>query len=54
MKRITTITFCLAAMLTAGAQERPLWMRFPAISPDGRSIAFSYKGDLFTVPTAGA
>ena len=53
MKRITTITFCLAAMLTAGAQERPLWMRFPAISPDGRSIAFSYKGDLFTVPTAG-
>ena len=35
------------------AQENPLWMRYPAISPDGQTIAFSYKGDIYTVPAAG-
>lgn len=34
-------------------QASPLWMRYPAISPDGSQIAFSYKGDIFTVPVAG-
>ncbi|MDR0865509.1 MAG: peptidase S41 [Candidatus Symbiothrix sp.] len=28
-------------------------MRYPAISPDGRQIVFSYKGDIYTVPVAG-
>jgi Tol biopolymer transport system component/C-terminal processing protease CtpA/Prc len=28
-------------------------MRFPAISPDGKTIVFSYKGDLYTVPAKG-
>ncbi len=31
----------------------PLWMRYPSISPDGQTIVFSYKGDLYTVPTSG-
>lgn len=31
----------------------PLWMRNPCISPDGQTIVFQYKGDLFTVPTNG-
>ena len=39
--------------IVATAQDNPLWMRFSAISPDGQTIAFSYKGDLFTVPTSG-
>ena len=47
----------MAAMLlvTAGAvaQSNPLWMRYCAISPDGKTIAFSYKGDLFTVAAGG-
>ena len=46
---LITATLSLAAM----AQERPLWMRFCTISPDGQMIAFSYKGDLFTVPVTG-
>jgi tricorn protease len=29
------------------------WMRYPAISPDGRSVVFTYKGDLYKVSTAG-
>ncbi len=35
------------------AQENPLWMRYPAISPDGNTIVFSYKGDLFKVSANG-
>lgn len=37
----------------AAAGNTPLWMRYPAISPDGETIAFSYKGDLYTVPAKG-
>lgn len=35
------------------SQEAPLWMRYPAISPSGQTIVFSFKGDLYTVPAAG-
>ena len=31
----------------------PLWMRGGAISPDGSSIAFSYMGNIYTVPSVG-
>ena len=30
-----------------------LWLRYPAISPDGSTIAFSYKGDLYKVSSKG-
>lgn len=33
--------------------DNPLWMRYPVISPDGMTIVFSYKGDLYKVPAAG-
>lgn len=35
------------------AQENPLWMRYPSISPDGKNIAFCYKGDIFLVSSDG-
>ncbi len=46
----------MAAVLTAsapGAAEEALWLRQPAISPDGKTVVFSYRGDLWTVPAAG-
>ena len=36
-----------------GPDNTPLWMRYPAISPDGKTIAFSFEGHLFVVPSAG-
>jgi tricorn protease len=36
-----------------GLPSAPLWLRYPAISPDGNSIAFSFEGHLFIVPSAG-
>ncbi len=35
------------------AQTAPSWLRYPAISPDGTQITFTYKGDLYLVPSAG-
>jgi tricorn protease len=36
-----------------GPEMNPLWLRYPAISPDGATIAFSFRGHLFTVPVTG-
>jgi len=41
------------AALSASAQETPTWIRRNAISPDGKTIAFSYKGDIWTVAATG-
>ncbi len=37
----------------AAAQTAPEWLRYPAISPDGKTIVYTYKGDLYRVPAAG-
>ncbi|MEP0711303.1 MAG: peptidase S41, partial [Algoriphagus sp.] len=37
----------------AVAQGAPNWMRYPAISPDGTQIVFTFKGDLYSVPSTG-
>ena len=42
----------LASAAPARAEDA-LWLRSPAISPDGKTVAFSYRGDLWTVPVAG-
>ena len=39
--------------VAAPAAERALWLRYPAISPDGTTVAFSYRGDLWKVPATG-
>lgn len=41
------------AMAAPDTAQTPLWLRDAKISPDGSKIAFTYKGDIFTVPTAG-
>jgi Tol biopolymer transport system component/C-terminal processing protease CtpA/Prc len=43
----------MAFASTAFAQSPALWLRYPTISPDGKSIVFSYQGDLYKVGTDG-
>ncbi len=52
MKKILTAAL-LGLSLNSFADDAPLWLRFSAISPDGQTIAFSYKGDIFSVPVNG-
>ena len=55
MKHVFTLALVsLLAGTTVGAEtSAPLWLRHQQISPDGRSIAFCFQGDIYTVPTAG-
>ena len=51
MKRIClflTLFFAIAA-----SAENVSWLRYPAVSPDGKTIAFSYKGDIYLVDSEG-
>ncbi len=59
-------SLCVLALHATGAQTPglptstavspdagPGWMRYPAISPDGQTIAFTYRGDLYRVSRTG-
>ena len=51
MKRIYLL---LTVLLTLSASaENASWLRYPSISPDGKNIAFSYKGDIYVVDSEG-
>jgi len=49
---ISTLMLASIASFSSSAVEA-LWMRDVQISPDGSRIAFTYKGDIWTVPVAG-
>jgi tricorn protease len=58
--RLSGIAFLLAIAFhpalqadSLGPESTPLWLRYPAISPDGKNIAFSFEGHLFVVPSVG-
>lgn len=54
MKIKTILTALLAtAASSLFAQNNASWLRYPAISPDGASIVFEYKGDLYKVASSG-
>lgn len=52
MKKYIFAAALSAAAVSVGAQT-PLWLRNPQISPQGDRIAFTYKGDIYTIPTEG-
>ncbi len=63
MRRFASACLCalgLAAVLVTALaplalakDDAPLWLRHPALSPDGKTVAFDFRGDLYTVPAAG-
>ncbi|HEY6162380.1 MAG TPA: S41 family peptidase [Bacteroidia bacterium] len=49
---LISISF-LAFKKVEQSSDAPLWMRYPSISPDGKAILFSYKGDIYKVNSSG-
>lgn len=48
------LTLMIGLLLPLACQAvTPLWLRDAKISPDGKTIAFTYKGDIWTVATEG-
>ena len=43
----------LAAVGPASADDAAQWLRYPTISPDGQTVVFSARGDLWRVPSSG-
>jgi tricorn protease len=33
--------------------EKPIWVRYPAIAPDGETLSFTYRGRIFVVDAEG-
>ncbi len=53
MKKLIIFLLSLLPVIPVLSQENPLWMRYIAISPDGKTILFCYKGDIWSVPSSG-
>ena len=53
MRKIFLLLMTAAFGFAGNAAENPLWLRYPSISPDGKTIVFSYQGDLYRVAASG-
>ena len=51
MKRIFLLLTAFIAI--SASAENASWLRYPSISPDGKNVAFSYKGDIYIVDSEG-
>lgn len=52
--RSLAILAAMVLLLTpATPAQEASWLRYPAISPDGQTLVFTYRGDLYRVPAAG-
>lgn len=53
-KGIVIAGFVLFALCSQPLHANPVWgARFPALSPDGKMLSFSYYGDIWTVDAGG-
>jgi len=52
MKCFISFLLILIGTLSISAQES-LWVRYPAISPDGSKIAFAFQGDIWVMSSKG-
>ncbi len=53
LKLICTFFTLFLILFSVDAQEASYLLRNPALSPDGQQVAFSYQGDIWTVPAEG-
>lgn len=50
---VSLLSFLLVPTAGKAQEGTKPWYRYPAISPNGSELAFSYRGDLWLVPTEG-
>ncbi|MBD8487330.1 PD40 domain-containing protein [Echinicola sp. CAU 1574] len=53
MKKTFSVIALLFISAVLFAQENAKWMRYPSISPDGKTIIFGYMGNLYRVDAEG-
>jgi Tol biopolymer transport system component/C-terminal processing protease CtpA/Prc len=53
MKRIFAFMLLLIPFISGFSQENAMWLRYTAISPDGKTILFCYKDDIYSVAANG-
>ncbi len=53
MQRLLLFIFAGFFSWALSAQETARWLRYPSISPDGKTIAFGYMGHLYRVDVGG-
>ena len=53
MRNVLLALLAMLAFEISDAQKAASWLRTSAISPDGNTIVFTYKGDLYRVPSSG-
>jgi len=51
--RLVLSAWALCVFAPATFAAPALWLRSAAISPDGKTVAFSYRGGLWRVPAVG-
>jgi len=52
--KILTFLFLLPALFSSNTEaQEAIFARHPALSPDGKQVAFSYQGDLWVGPSNG-
>src|SRR5690606_35568742 len=53
MKHYLLLMVLLLSGTLSMAQTQPQWARYPSLSPDGKTMVVTYKGDLYSVPSSG-
>jgi tricorn protease len=53
MKKVIAAAWCIITCAFYSHAQSPSWLRYPSISPDGKTIVFTYKGDLYKVSATG-
>ncbi|MCK5822688.1 MAG: PD40 domain-containing protein [Bacteroidales bacterium] len=53
MKKLFFTFLAIISFVSFAFSETPLWLRHSAISPDGQTVAFTYKGDIYTIAVTG-
>jgi Tol biopolymer transport system component/C-terminal processing protease CtpA/Prc len=53
MKKLFQILIPILISINLYAQDNPLWLRYPTISPNGKEILFTFKGDIYKVDASG-